>query len=90
MLEASLLDVAEGARSPLELAFLRNVERAHGLPRSERQLRWGGRRVIWIDVDHLLFRTRVELDGQLGHQGEVCGTVYPSGPRGRPAESTCW
>jgi hypothetical protein len=70
MLEASLLDVAEGARSPLELAFLRNVERAHGLPRGERQLRWAGRRVIWIDVDYLLFRTRVELDGQLGHQGE--------------------
>jgi len=70
MLEASLLDVAEGAQSPLELAFLRRVERAHGLPRGERQLRWAGRRVIWIDVDYLLYRTRVELDGRLGHQGE--------------------
>ncbi|MGH8825258.1 MAG: hypothetical protein ACRDVN_12365 [Jiangellaceae bacterium] len=70
MLETSLLDVAEGARSPLELLFLRRVERAHGLPQGERQLRWAGRRVIWIDVEYRPYRTRVELDGRLGHQGE--------------------
>jgi len=33
-----LSDVAEGAESPMELRFLRDVERAHGLPRGRRQV----------------------------------------------------
>jgi predicted transcriptional regulator of viral defense system len=64
MAEAMLLDVAHGAQ------FLRSVERAHRLPRGDRQRRVAMRRVIWIDVDYLPFRTRVELDGRLGHEGE--------------------
>ncbi|HMG31428.1 MAG TPA: hypothetical protein VK585_15045 [Jiangellaceae bacterium] len=69
MTEAMLLDVAEGAQSMLELEFLRSVERAHRLPRGDRQRRLAARRVIWIDVDYEPFRTRVELDGRLGHEG---------------------
>jgi hypothetical protein len=70
MAEAMLLDVAHGAQSMLELQFLRSVERAHRLPRGDRQRRVAMRRVIWIDVDYEPFRTRVELDGRLGHEGE--------------------
>ncbi|MGH8777091.1 MAG: type IV toxin-antitoxin system AbiEi family antitoxin domain-containing protein [Jiangellaceae bacterium] len=70
MVEAMLLDVAAGAQSPFELTYLRRVERAHGLPAGDRQVRWAGRRVIWIDVDYNVYRTRVELDGRLGHVGD--------------------
>jgi hypothetical protein len=70
MVEAMLVDVAEGAQSPLELTYLRDVERAHGLPTGSRQVRVAGRRVIWVDVDYEEYSTRIELDGRLGHQGE--------------------
>ncbi|WP_116947101.1 type IV toxin-antitoxin system AbiEi family antitoxin domain-containing protein [Jiangella endophytica] len=70
MVEAMLVDVAEGAQSPLELQHLRAVERAHRLPRGCRQRRRAGARVIWIDVDYEPFHTRVELDGRVGHDGE--------------------
>ena len=36
-LRVLLSDIAEGAQSPLEVAYLRSVERPHGLPRSVRQ-----------------------------------------------------
>lgn len=68
--EAMLVDVAQGAHSMLEVQHLRRVERAHELPRGERQRRVAGSRVIWIDVDYDEFATRVELDGRVGHQGE--------------------
>ncbi|RIQ28617.1 hypothetical protein [Jiangella rhizosphaerae] len=70
MVESMLLDVAEGAQSPLELQHLRAVERAHRLPRGCRQCRRAGERVIWIDVDYKPYHTRVELDGRVGHDGE--------------------
>lgn len=64
-------DVSAGATTPLELAFLRRVERPHGLPTAHRQRhRRAGSRVQWIDADYVEFRTRVELDGRLGHVGE--------------------
>jgi very-short-patch-repair endonuclease len=69
-LEAMVADVAQGAQSPLEVAYLRRVERAHGLPRGERNRRWVDRRVTWVDVDLDEFGVRVELDGRLGHEGE--------------------
>ena len=63
-----LADVAEGARSPLEVRYLRSVERAHGLPRGTRQRRIvAGRSVRYVDIDHVEFRTRIELDGRIGH-----------------------
>lgn len=67
---AVLGDVELGAQSPLELAYLRQVERAHGLPAGVRQRRLAGRSVRWIDVDLDEFGLRVELDGRLGHVEE--------------------
>jgi len=61
-----LADVGAGAHSPLELLYLRDVERAHGLPRGERQIHSGGYR---IDV-HYRHGLVVELDGRLGHEYE--------------------
>ncbi|HLS12919.1 MAG TPA: hypothetical protein VK095_00240 [Beutenbergiaceae bacterium] len=72
-----LTAAADGIESPLELRYHRDVERAHRLPRSERQLREqidGG----WIRADcrYRRYRLRVELDGQLAH------------PDGRTVEDT--
>ncbi|NDL56682.1 type IV toxin-antitoxin system AbiEi family antitoxin domain-containing protein [Phytoactinopolyspora mesophila] len=70
MLESMLVDVSEGAESPLELRHLRRVERAHGLPTGRRQRRVAGGRTVWIDVDHDEYMLRIELDGRLGHVEE--------------------
>ncbi len=70
MIEAMLVDVGQGAHSPLELQHLRNVEQAHRLPTGRRQRRRAGERVIWVDVEYEAYNTRVELDGRLGHEGE--------------------
>jgi very-short-patch-repair endonuclease len=63
-----LEDVQAGCHSMLELAYLRRVERAHGLPTAHRQVarqRRGGR---WYDdVRYTDFSTVVELDGQAAH-----------------------
>jgi hypothetical protein len=67
LLVAMLVDVELGAQSPLELEYLRSVERAHGLPRGTRQRRVAGRTTRWVDVDHDELGVRVELDGRLGH-----------------------
>ncbi len=66
-----LLAVVEaGVESPLEYRYDRDVERPHGLPRSQPQLRQvvGGR---WIRADRVFIGlgTRVELDGRLAHPG---------------------
>lgn len=57
-------DTDEGALSVLENMWLRDVERAHGLPRGERQTR---SRAGVRDVRY--GRLLVELDGRLGHAG---------------------
>jgi hypothetical protein len=67
---AMLGDVELGAHSPLELEYLRAVERSHWLPPGIRQSRLTGRTVRWVDVDLDDFATRVELDGRLGHVDE--------------------
>lgn len=60
-------DVAAGAESPLEIRYLRDVERAHGLPRGTRQqTNAAGHR---HDVRYDEFATVVELDGRRGHEG---------------------
>jgi very-short-patch-repair endonuclease len=69
-LEAMVSDVADGALSPLELEYLRRVERSHGLPTGVRNRRWVDRRVRWIDVDLDEYDVRVELDGRIGHEDE--------------------
>ncbi len=69
---AALRDVADGAQSPLELRYLRDVERAHRLPPGSRQhaiIRSGGR--CYEDVRYPEFGVTVELDGQVAHPAEV-------------------
>jgi hypothetical protein len=62
-------DVGAGCHSILELMFLRDVERAHGLPPGERQARGrvAAARAIYDDVHYRRYRTRVELDGRAAH-----------------------
>jgi hypothetical protein len=51
------------------MRYLHDVERAHGLPRADRQhpgLVLAAR--IWRDVRYATYRTIVELDGRLGHE----------------------
>ena len=68
-LGAVLRDAAAGVHSALESAYLRRVERAHGLPRAERQSREvtpDG--VVYRDAVYRQQRLVVELDGRLGHE----------------------
>jgi putative AbiEi antitoxin of type IV toxin-antitoxin system len=67
----ALQDVDAGANSVLELRYLRDVERAHGLPASERQapgLQYGQQ--VFRDVRYHKYRVLVELDGQASHPDE--------------------
>jgi hypothetical protein len=63
-----LLTDADGIESGLELAYLRDVERAHDLPRAMRQ---GGLPDLpyRTGVDYDEFGLPVELDGRRGHEG---------------------
>ena len=75
MVDALLTDVELGAHSALELRYLRDVERAHGLPRGERQsVRSAGRSEnqhrAYRDVLYREFGLVVELDGRVGHVGD--------------------
>lgn len=65
-LERLLSDVEGGVRSALELSYLRDVERAHGLPPGTRQRK---RRRTETDVWYEEFGLLVELDGKVGHTG---------------------
>ena len=68
-LRSTLGDVADGAFSVLEQGYLSRVERAHGLPRGERQAvarASGG--VVFRDVEYPRFALVVELDGRVGHE----------------------
>ena len=63
-------EVHTGVESPLELRYRRDVERRHGLPTATVQARTAvGGGWIRTDVWYELARTRVELDGWLGHPG---------------------
>jgi very-short-patch-repair endonuclease len=59
---ALLGDVREGAESALELRYLQDVERAHGLPRGKRQRRSNSGKEV-RDVLYEEYVTIVELDG---------------------------
>lgn len=63
-----LADTAEGAESPLEVRYLRDVERPHGLPRGTRNRRRGS--IFVTDVDYDPYAVLVELDGRVGHEGK--------------------
>lgn len=69
LLSEMLADVAEGAESPLELRYLRDVERRHGLPRGSRQQPSADRPAL-RDVVYARYAFVVELDGRRGHEGE--------------------
>jgi very-short-patch-repair endonuclease len=60
-------DVSGGAHSPLEIRYLKDVERAHGLPISVRQSRTAVNQRS--DVHYSVFGVIVELDGQAYHSG---------------------
>lgn len=67
----ALADVAEGVLSPLEYRYVRDVERAHGLPAAKRQvlITCGGQR-RYLDNLYQEFGLGVELDGQAYHPAE--------------------
>lgn len=66
-----LADARDGALTPLERRYARDVERAHGLPRGRRNAAEGaaGRR-RYRDVRYLRWGVVVELDGRAAHPAE--------------------
>lgn len=83
LLQAMLRDVAEGAESPLELRYLRDVERPHGLPRGRRQKSRLGLPYC-TDVGYDAHALLVELDGQDGH-GAMAGSATCGATTGSPS-----
>jgi hypothetical protein len=68
-LEAMLTDLRDGACSVLERGYLHRVERAHGLPRGERQTRSTATgRSTYQDVQYRGQGVVVELDGRAFHE----------------------
>jgi hypothetical protein len=60
-----LTDVVAGSESAAEVRYVRDVERAHGLPRGIRQAAAGdGRR---RDIEYVEFGVVIEIDGRSGH-----------------------
>jgi very-short-patch-repair endonuclease len=68
----AITEVRAGVHSPLELRYLRDVERRHGLPRGDRQavmIRHGARQ--YADVRYTEYGVVVELDGVMAHPAEA-------------------
>ena len=69
LLAELLGDIAAGSFSALEHRYLRDVERAHGLPTAGRQRRVvTGGRPAYRDGELLGEQVVLELDGRLGHE----------------------
>jgi hypothetical protein len=67
----SLADAAGGVQSPLELRYSRDVERAHGLPKAQRQARREiSGKAHYKDNWYPEFGLCVEIDGPSYHQNE--------------------
>ena len=68
VLGPALADVGDGAQSGAEVLYVRDVERAHGLPAATRQAPSdrGARR--YHDNEYTQFGLIVEVDGRLGHE----------------------
>jgi hypothetical protein len=64
-------DAKDGVDSPLERRYVRDVERAHGLPKSQRQARrqFSGK-AHYRDNWYAEYRVVVEIDGPSYHQNE--------------------
>jgi hypothetical protein len=68
----AITEVRAGVHSPLELRYLRDVERRHGLPRGDRQavtMRRGTRQ--YADVRYTEYSVVVELDGVSAHPADA-------------------
>lgn len=71
-LEVAVGDIGSGARSVLELRYVRDVERAHDLPMARRQVRTvSGSRTRYLDNLYEEPAVVVELDGQATHPAET-------------------
>ena len=67
-LDSALSDIADGVMSPLEHRYVRDAERAHGLPAARRQvLIIRGTRRQYLDNLYEELGIGVELDGQAYH-----------------------
>jgi hypothetical protein len=70
-LDDVLTAAGSGIHSVLEYRYLRDVERAHGLPRSRHQVRVViDGKTIYRDVYYEEYQVAVELDGRLAHPDE--------------------
>src|SRR3984885_3163258 len=70
-LDDVLAAAGDGIHSVLEYRYLRDVERAHGLPRSRHQVRVViDGRVVYRDAYYEEYQLAVELDGRLAHPEE--------------------
>jgi hypothetical protein len=70
-LTEALADAGDGINSPLERRYVRDVERAHGLPAATRQAkRRAGSGNIYIDNHYEKYQLCVELDGAAAHPDE--------------------
>ena len=66
-----LAAAGDGIHSVLEYRYLRNVERAHGLPRSRHQVRVViDGKAAYRDAYYEEYRLAVELDGRVAHPDE--------------------
>jgi very-short-patch-repair endonuclease len=71
-LSCMLTDIGAGVHSLLEYRYIRDVERAHGLPVPRRQARTiVADRPRYVDNLYDEARLAVELDGQIAHQLEM-------------------
>jgi predicted transcriptional regulator of viral defense system len=67
-LDDVLAAAGSGTHSVLEYRYLRDVERAHGLPRSRHQVRAViDGKTVYRDVSYEEYQLAVELDGRLTH-----------------------
>lgn len=69
LIEGMLAEVVAGVESYLEHLYDHDVERAHKLPRGDRQTS-SGDLPYRSDVRYRRFATLVELDGRIGHEDE--------------------
>jgi very-short-patch-repair endonuclease len=70
-LEDVLAAAGDGIHSVLEYRYLRDVERAHGLPRSRHQVRMVvDGKIVYRDAYYQDYKIAVELDGRLAHPEE--------------------
>lgn len=68
LLREVLDDVEAGAESAAEVRYVRDVERAHGLPTGERQAATHHGTTRRHDNRYSAYRLVVEVDGRLGHE----------------------